>query len=103
MDRSGVWRLTPAYDVTFAAGASYTARHQMRIRDKVAGITRTDLMEVAQLFSIHLPGEIIEQVGAVVGSWPEYAARTDERAKGFPESERELKGLPLDYSQQRES
>jgi serine/threonine-protein kinase HipA len=75
MDRGGVWRLTPAYDVTFAVGSNYTARHQMRIRDKVAGITRADLLEVAQEFSIHSASEIIERVETVVGSWPQYAAR----------------------------
>ncbi len=74
MDRRGVWRLTPAYDVTFAVGSDYTARHQMRIRDKVAGIARTDLLEVAQEFSIRDAAEMIERVGAVVGSWPQYAA-----------------------------
>lgn len=76
MDQSGVWCLTPAYDVTFAVGRNYTARHQMRIRDKVAGFTRTDLFEVAQEFSIRDAAEIIKRAEDVVGSWPEYAADT---------------------------
>ena len=50
MDSSGEWRLTPAYDVTFAVGRNYTARHQMRVRDKVAGFTRGDLLQVAHEF-----------------------------------------------------
>ena len=89
MDQRGVWSLTPAYDVTFAVGGGYTARHQMRIRDKVAGITHTDLMAVAQEFSIRSAAEIIERVEAVVGSWPQYAAQTGVPAdsiKGISES-----------------
>lgn len=76
MDRAGAWRLTPAYDVTFAAGRSFTARHQMRIRDKAEGITRADLRDVAQEFSIRSAGEIVERVEDVVGSWPRYAEQT---------------------------
>ena len=76
MDPSGEWRLTPAYDVTFAVGRNYTARHQMRIRDKVAGFTHGDLLQVAQEFSIRDAAEIIERAEDVVGSWPQYAART---------------------------
>jgi serine/threonine-protein kinase HipA len=76
MDSSGEWRLTPAYDVTFAVGRNYTARHQMRIRDKVAGFTRGDLLQVAQEFSIRDAAEILERAEDAVGSWPRYAART---------------------------
>jgi len=74
MDRTGSWALTPAYDVTFARGRGYTAAHQMRVADKRAGITRSDLMEVAATFGIRDPRGIIDGTADVVERWPEYAA-----------------------------
>jgi serine/threonine-protein kinase HipA len=74
MNPDGQWRLTPAYDVTFAAGSGYTARHQMRLADKLSGITRADLLELGRRFSVKDAAEIVEQMQSVVADWPRYAA-----------------------------
>ena len=74
MDGNGDWSLTPAYDLTFAKGVGWTATHQMRVRDKRAGITHADLVAVADTFGIRAPAGIIERVRDVVGDWPRYAA-----------------------------
>ncbi|MEK9501534.1 type II toxin-antitoxin system HipA family toxin [Gaopeijia maritima] len=84
MDRDGVWSLTPAYDLTFAKGAGWTATHQMRVADKRAGITRADLLSVAATFGIRDPGGIVDRIADVVGDWPRYAAEQgvpDEAAR----------------------
>ncbi len=81
MDRAGTWSLTPAYDLTFARGGGWTARHQMRVADKQSGITRNDLLEVASTFGIRNPGAVIDRVADAVGDWPRYAA-----AQGVPAS-----------------
>jgi len=73
MDREGVWSLTPAYDLTFAKGAGWTASHQMRVADKRTGITRADLVGVAETFGIRAPDRIIERVRDTLGAWPRYA------------------------------
>jgi serine/threonine-protein kinase HipA len=77
MSPDGHWRLTPAYDVTFAKGGLFTGQHQMRVADKRAGITRADLAQVGATFAIkghhHLIGHVVE----VVRRWPEYAVRAD--------------------------
>ena len=73
MDPDGVWSLTPAYDLTFAKGGGWTARHQMRIADKRSGITRRDLIAVGETFGIRDPAGIIDRIRDVVAGWPAYA------------------------------
>ena len=72
----GRWSLSPAYDLTFAAGGQWTARHQMRIADRLAGITRADLLAVAHTFAIRAPGQILDEVDAAVAGWPDFARET---------------------------
>jgi len=79
MDPDGRWSLTPAYDLTFARGGGWTATHQMRVADKQAGITHSDLTAVAEMFGIRAPGRIIQRVREAVAQWPETA-----RACGVP-------------------
>jgi serine/threonine-protein kinase HipA len=74
MDLGGTWKLTPAYDLTFAKGEGWTRTHQMRIRDKRAGITYADLIAVGDEFGVRAPGRIIEQVRSAVADWPRFAA-----------------------------
>lgn len=74
MDPGGTWSLTPAYDLTFAKGGGWTATHQMRVADRRAGITRADLIAVAETFAIRNPAGIIAQVADAVRRWPEFAA-----------------------------
>lgn len=76
MDTDGAWSLTPAYDVTFAQGGDWTARHQMRVADKQSGITRADLRTLADEFGVRAPQRILDPIRDVLDRWPEYARRT---------------------------
>jgi serine/threonine-protein kinase HipA len=76
MGPDGTWSLTPAYDLTFARGGGWTATHQMRVADKRADITRSDLLAVAAAFAIRNPGGIIDRVADVLADWPRYARET---------------------------
>ena len=75
MDKTGKWRLAPAYDVSWAYNpdGKWTSQHQMSINNKWTDITKEDLMTVASTMSIKKPHEIIERVIDVVAHWPEYA------------------------------
>jgi serine/threonine-protein kinase HipA len=73
MDRDGGWRLTPAYDVTYARGTEWTSAHQMRVADKRSGITRKDLVELGRTFGLRAPHRIIDQTLDVLGRWSVYA------------------------------
>lgn len=80
MDAHGVWLPTPAYDLTFARGAGWTATHQMRVADKRTDIRRADLIEVGRTFGVRDPDGIVEAVAEVLGRWPAYA-----RERSVPE------------------
>lgn len=76
MDKSGEWRLSPAYDITYAFKPShkYLAQHQLSINNKRSDITRSDLLLLAERMNIKKPNEIIEQVTDVISRWPEYSS-----------------------------
>jgi len=85
MDEAGRWQLAPAYDVCFAhnpAPGKWTQRHQMLLAGKAEGITRNDLVAVAEPFSIRQPREQLDRLAEVVSKWPAYA---DEA--GVPKAE----------------
>jgi len=84
MDRSGQWRLAPAYDLTYAFKPShkYLAQHQLSINGKQSEINHNDLMLVAERMNIRKSGEIIDHISDVIGSWPRYAAEA-----GIPKSQ----------------
>jgi serine/threonine-protein kinase HipA len=73
MGRDGRWRLAPAYDLTFAKGQGWTAQHQMRVRDKVSGITAGDLLAIADEFALNRPPKLLAQARDAVARWPEFA------------------------------
>lgn len=73
MDRHGKWQLSPAYDLTFARGKGFTARHQMRVRDKTAGITNADLLAVGETFGLNDPARVIADVRAAIDRWEDLA------------------------------
>lgn len=90
MDREGAWSLAPAYDLTFAKGGGFTARHQMRVQDKTSGLETADLLSVAATFGIKRPQRILEEVAAAVDGWAGYAAELDVPERAAAEIGREL-------------
>lgn len=91
MDVDGAWRLTPAYDLTFAKGGGWTASHQMRVNDRRSGLVRADLVAVAETFGIRAPDRLIDAVRDAVAGWPEHAS-----ARGVPAETAERIGRELD-------
>lgn len=75
MDRTGQWRLSPAFDVTYAFNPSgnWTARHQMSVGGKREGITADDLLTLAGEMNIRHAGEVIAEVRSAVEEWPAFA------------------------------
>ena len=54
MDKTGQWRLSPAYDITFSYNpqGDWTSQHQMSVHGKRDNFTRDDLLSVAKRFNI---------------------------------------------------
>jgi serine/threonine-protein kinase HipA len=82
MNPDGEWRLSPAFDVTYAynPAGDWTNRHQMTLNGKRGDFTRDDLLGVGREMSIKKGADIIAEVGEAVGCWAEFAA-----AAGVPE------------------
>jgi serine/threonine-protein kinase HipA len=77
MNRAGVWRLSPAFDITWSynpAGA-WTAQHQMSINGKRDSFAFEDFEACAKTASINRGHvrTIVEQVRAAVRQWPRFA------------------------------
>jgi serine/threonine-protein kinase HipA len=73
----GTWALAPAYDVThaFNPAGEWTHQHLMSVNGKFKGITREDVMSVANRFAIGTAGKVIKQVEEAIGGWPELAEK----------------------------
>lgn len=71
MDRSGKWRLSPAYDMGFAynPAGGWTSQHQMSVNGKFDNISRRDLLELANRNNIKEANEIINQIIDVASGW----------------------------------
>jgi serine/threonine-protein kinase HipA len=77
MDKSGVWSLSPAFDVTYAYNpmGQWTSRHQMTINGKSDEFTQQDLKAVAQVAGLKRGRSeaILAEVLNTVKEWPRYA------------------------------
>lgn len=85
MDRGGIWRLAPAYDITFAYDPSnrWLSAHQMTINGKSRGITRADLLACGKRMGIPpaKAGRIIDELSSRTDRWDEYAEKAGVREK----------------------
>lgn len=72
MDKSGKWRLSPAYDLGFAYNPEgvWADTHQMSVNGKFDDIARKDLMACAASNNIKNAAEIIDRVCEVASQWP---------------------------------
>lgn len=84
MREGSPWALAPAYDVTHAYDPrnKWLAQHLMSVNGKFIGISRADLLVVADRFGIGTAKDVIHKVSLTVQSWPEYAERA-----GLPSAE----------------
>jgi serine/threonine-protein kinase HipA len=73
LDRDARWRLSPAYDLTFAAGPGN--EHYLAVNGCGRDITRRDLLAVADAQSIDVrrAGSIIDEIAAAISLLPSIA------------------------------
>lgn len=79
MDKTGKWKLSPAFDVchSYRPGSTWVSQHSLSINGKRQNITRDDLLEVAKNMNIKKADAIISQVNAVVSRWNDFADQTN--------------------------
>ena len=75
MDKTGKWRLSPAYDISWSYNPEglWTSQHQMSINNKWTDFTMSDLLSVASSMNVKAPREIIEKTIEIVAHWIDYA------------------------------
>ena len=85
MDRSGRWRLSPAYDIAYAYNADgpWTREHQMSLAGRRSGFERDDLLRFATGSGLKRPAarRVVDEVVAAVSDWPRFAADADVPAE----------------------
>nr|WP_307774129.1 HipA domain-containing protein [Luteimonas salinisoli] len=84
MNRKGEWRLSPAFDVSYAYNpqGTWTHQHQMSLNGKQDHFELADLVEFGAFCGMK-PGKargIVDEIRAQVGSWMTFAAEA-----GVPE------------------
>ena len=74
MDMDGIWKLSPAYDMSYAVGAYYTRQHQMSVNGKRLHISRNDMLAVAAEAGLKAPkaNEIIDHTIDVISHFDTY-------------------------------
>ncbi|MGH9022426.1 MAG: type II toxin-antitoxin system HipA family toxin [Acidimicrobiia bacterium] len=81
------WELAPAFDVTHAynPAGEWVSQHLMSINGAFGGVTRADLLAVADRFIVPRAVAVLDQILRVVAGWESYASSTGVRTA---ESER---------------
>ncbi|MES2761615.1 MAG: type II toxin-antitoxin system HipA family toxin [Bacteroidota bacterium] len=75
MDKTGVWKLSPAYDICHAyrPASEWVSQHVLSINGKRKNITKTDLLEVAKQMNVKKAESIITHIAGIVSNWNSYA------------------------------
>lgn len=79
MNKKGEWRISPAYDITFAyhPDNKWISRHQMTINGKASEITDEDMIAcgVKMWLTVSFCREVIKSAREVVSNWMKYAEK----------------------------
>ena len=80
MDRDGVWRLSPAYDVAYQynPAGDWTSQHQMSVNNKRDGFTLADLVACGRSADLgrREVSAVLEDVTQAVSRWSDLASDT---------------------------
>ena len=78
MDNKGVWRLSPAYDLTYSVDPTepaYANRHSLTINGKNKDITREDLEKIGAENDIQECNSLIDKVSVAVDKFEMYCLK----------------------------
>ena len=95
MDRRGKWRLSPAFDISYAwdPRGEWTSRHQMSVNGKRDEFEREDLISLANAAGIKKAraNEMVDRAIETVRRWPDFAEKAsvaDARAAKIQANQR---------------
>lgn len=92
MDKSGVWSLAPAYDVTFSyrEDSPWVDQHLMSVNGKFLHVTADEMHVFGDQHGITNSKEIVRQINDAVDSWGAFAMEAGLSAKSRQMVERHL-------------
>lgn len=97
MNRRGRWRLSPAFDISYAYNpdGTWTGRHQMSLHGKRDDFEREDILALAGLAGIkkNPANAMIDKVQSTVQRWPEFAEKagvTEDQMRKIQNAHRKL-------------
>jgi serine/threonine-protein kinase HipA len=75
MDDGGMWRLSPAYDMTFAYNSQnlWLKEHLMGVDGKFSDVTQGDLLAFAEKHGIPYAKSALKEVAEAIAVWPVFA------------------------------
>jgi serine/threonine-protein kinase HipA len=78
MEKTGNWRLSPAFDVchSFRPGSTWVSQQSLSVNGKRKNISRDDFLSVAKNMNIKKAGNIVTQINETVKNWQSYAEET---------------------------
>ena len=87
MDKQGKWRLSPAFDVTFAYNSKniWLKEHLMGIDGKFADVTIQDLLRFAERHNVPYAQKAITESKRAIAMWPDFAQQTGVSKKATDE------------------
>lgn len=72
MDERGVWKLAPAYDLTFSPSPG--GYQSLSVANEYRDIKKSNLLILAEYFGIKQAGKIIDEVKESLSNWLKYAS-----------------------------
>lgn len=95
LEQGKPWALTPAYDLTHAFNprGQWTYQHLMSVEGKFIGITRADLLRVADRFRVPSAKASLDAVREAVRDWPRFGKEAGLPAADIRRIEEDLTPL----------
>jgi len=98
MDRDGIWRLSPAFDVTYAfnPAGDWTSQHQMSLAGKRDQFLVDDFWNVAQTVGLERSRAktLFAEVRAAVRAWPAFAEQAQIEESTMSRIQRGHRAMP---------
>ena len=91
MDEKGVWRFSPAYDITFSSGPG--GEHSTMYLGEGRNPVQEHLEKLGQKYGIKEYREIIEEVKSAVSRWSSFAKKAGVNGRSIKEIGKVLKKL----------
>lgn len=81
LKETGVWELSPAYDICHAyqPNHQWVSQHALSVNGKRTNITTDDFLAVAKSMNIKKAPAIIQEIKSVVSNWKRYANQVGVR------------------------